>query len=628
MSEFDQYLDLYLAEAQEHLDTLNRGILDLESGGGGGSLDEAFRAAHTIKGMSAMMGHDAVAAVAHRLEDRLDEVRAGRVEVDPELIDELLAGADALARAIDEAATGGGDADDDASETAAADSDLAPATAVPDVEAPEGTDWVVGVVLSDDCQLKAARAVLIARSVARVCSVLATQPIAFDDAFDGEMRLFIDGIVDPVELEETIRAAGEVEVVEVRAVGESAATAGAGDSGRPGSAPEAERQRSAGVEGVTGAHHVRVDRRQLIDLADGMGDLGILVGRLERLAADAPVTLRDVVEDVGRRVRELQSTIMALRMVPAGLVFDRLPRVVRDTARSLGKEVDFRLEGRDIELDREILEELVDPLVHLLRNAIDHGLEDREARIAAGKPPRGRLELRVTREQSSVLIEVADDGRGVARDKVLERSRTLGLITPDRPQDLSDEDVLRLLSQPGFSTAEGVSSVSGRGVGMDAVVTRIRTLGGGVSLRSVDGKGSTFSLRLPITLALIQALRVRVGEEDYAIPLTHVREALDLEKERVVRRGEREVVRYRGKDVELVRLRSVLGSAAEGSETEAVVTELADRRAALAVDRLVGREPIVVKGFDAAVGTLKVFSGAALLADGRPALVLDPISLI
>ena len=163
---------------------------------------------------------------------------------------------------------------------------------------------------------------------------------------------------------------------------------------------------------------------------------------------------------------------------------------------------------------------------------------------------------------------------------------------------------------------------------MDAVVTRIRTLGGGVSLRSVDGKGSTFSLRLPITLALIQALRVRVGEEDYAIPLTHVREALDLEKERVVRRGEREVVRYRGKDVELVRLRSVLGSAAEGSETEAVVTELADRRAALAVDRLVGREPIVVKGFDAAVGTLKVFSGAALLADGRPALVLDPISLI
>lgn len=431
-----------------------------------------------------------------------------------------------------------------------------------------------------------------------------------------------------MELEETIRAAGEVEVVEVRAVGESAATAGAGDTGRPGSAPEAERQRSTGVEAVTGAHHVRVDRRQLIDLADGMGDLGILVGRLERLAAESPVALRDVVEDVGRRVRELQSTIMALRMVPAGLVFDRLPRVVRDTARSLGKEVDFRLEGRDIELDREILEELVDPLVHLLRNAIDHGLEDREARIAAGKPPRGRLELRVTREQSSVLIEVADDGRGVARDKVLERSRALGLITPDRPQDLSDEDVLRLLSQPGFSTAEGVSSVSGRGVGMDAVVTRIRTLGGGVSLRSVDGKGSTFSLRLPITLALIQALRVRVGEEDYAIPLTHVREALDLEKERVVRRGEREVVRYRGKDVELVRLRSVLGSAAEGSETEAVVTELADRRAALAVDRLVGREPIVVKGFDAAVGTLKVFSGAALLADGRPALVLDPISLI
>lgn len=651
MGEFDRYLDLYLAEAQEHLATLNRGLLELEAGGGGEALDSAFRAAHTVKGMAAMMGHDAVAAVAHRLEDRLDQVRSGRAEVDPELIDELLAGVDELARAIDESVTGGGDGGADA-EDGAAGEEAPREESAEALRIPQGTELVVRVLLAADAPLKSARAHIVSRSAAAVCRVLGTWPETIADDFAGELWLFVAEGADPEAVSAAIRAGGEVALVEIRSIDEVVA-GGAGDG--PGDdAPAMEgpaTARAAEEEGAgprapapgdgeargggaaagelrAGASHVRVAREHLIDLADGMGDLAILARQLEQAADSAPVGLRSTIEQIGRRVRELQTTVLGMRMVPAGAVFDRLPRVVRDTARSLGKEVDFRLEGRDIELDREILEELLDAVIHILRNAIDHGIESRDQRIAAGKPPRGQLVLRVIRERSSILLEVEDDGRGVDRPKVHARGRALGLAVPDSPEELTDEDVLRLLSQPGFSTAHQVSTVSGRGVGMDIVVTRIRSLGGGVSLRTVDGRGTTFLLRMPITLALVQALRIRVGEEDYAVPITHVTEALDLDQVRITQKGQREFIRHRGRQLPVVRMRQVLGTPSDGEESAAIVTELGDRRAALAVDQLVGREPIIVKSFDAAVGALKIFSGAALLSDGRPALVLDPISVL
>lgn len=652
MGEFDRYLDLYLAEAQEHLETLNRGLLALESGGGGEALDAAFRAAHTVKGMSAMMGHDAVAAVAHRLEDRLDQVRSGQVEVDPGLIDELLAGVDALARAIDEAVAGGGDGEG-GGEEGAPDADAPLDDGREALRIPEGTELVVRVLLASDAPLKSARAHIVTRSAAAVCRVLGTWPETIDEDFGGELWLFVAPGADPAALSEAIRAGGEVAMVEVRSVDE--VVDGGADPGHedgvhaggaepapaaradeqagprtpaPSAAGDAGGDRGGAGDRRGGASHVRVAREHLIDLADGMGDLAILARQLERAADSVPVGLKSTIEQIGRRVRELQTTVLGMRMVPAGAVFDRLPRVVRDTARSLGKEVDFRLEGRDIELDREILEELVDVVIHILRNAIDHGIEARDRRIAAGKPPRGQLVLRIIRERSSILLEVEDDGRGVDRAKVHARGRALGLAVPATPEELTDEDVLRLLSQPGFTTADQVSTVSGRGVGMDIVVTRIRSLGGGVSLRSVDGRGTTFLLRMPITLALVQALRVRVGEEDYVVPITHVTEALDLTQVRITRKAEREYVRHRGRQLPIVRMRRVLGTPAAGEESAAFVTELGDRRAALAVDRLVGREQIIVKSFDAAVGALKIFSGAALLSDGRPALVLDPISVL
>jgi two-component system chemotaxis sensor kinase CheA len=301
---------------------------------------------------------------------------------------------------------------------------------------------------------------------------------------------------------------------------------------------------------------------------------------------------------------------------------------VRDAARALGKDVDLRFEGGDVQVDRSIADELGDPLVHLVRNAVDHGLETPPERVRCGKSARGTLRLRVIRERAGVRLEVSDDGRGIALERVVARARALGRLPDDASDGLTADEVLRLISAPGFSTADEVTELSGRGVGMDAVVERVRAVGGAIALATEAGLGTTFTLRLPVTLAVAQALLVRIGGEDYAVPMTHVREAIELNGVLVVPAGGRESVRVRDELVPLIRMREVLRAAGPGVECAALVAEVGERRAALAVDELRGREQILVKTFDAPVGTLPVFSGATLLADGRPALILDPASVL
>jgi two-component system chemotaxis sensor kinase CheA len=375
------------------------------------------------------------------------------------------------------------------------------------------------------------------------------------------------------------------------------------------------------------ARLVRVDQNKLDHVGGGVGELSVLHSRLNELAR-GNLAFERIVDRLGVLVDELQDAVLAMRMVPTGDVFDRFNRLVRDVARSVGKDIDFQIEGRDIEVDRSILDEIVEPLVHLLRNAVDHGIEGPVGRIEAEKAPRGRLTLRALRERSSVIIEVEDDGRGIDAENVIAQARKAGIPVQADSNTIMPDELLRILSHPGFSTAEHVTDVSGRGVGMDAVLTRIRALGGAINLNTQPGQGTTFRIRLPITLAVAQALRVRVAGEDYAIPLTHVAEALLLENSVVQQRGGREVVRLRGELLPLIRLRRVLGSEDNEVESAAVVAEVGERRSALAVDELVGREQILVKEFDGAVGTLPIFSGVTLLADGKPALVLDPLSVV
>jgi two-component system chemotaxis sensor kinase CheA len=600
-----RYLELYLSESQDHMRALGQGLLALESGQDTQSaVEEAFRAAHTIKGMSATMGFRKVTEICHHLEDRLDDVRAGRLHPSREVVDELLARADALERAIQESVQ---------NPTAGA-----PESPVRTVGAPaegtttltaEGGPLVARVQFSPESPMKAARALLIVRGLRQKGAIRGSEPSEFNEDFPGDLLLLLSPDADPASIEAELRATSDVIAVAIEREG-----------AKPARAAEPQRAQPP-------ARLVRVDAAKLDHVVSGVGELIVLEGRLSNLVGEAG-PLERVSHRLSLLASELQDAILAMRMVPMGDVFDRFPRVVRDAARALGKEVDFRIEGRDIELDRSILDELADPLVHLLRNAVDHGLEGPVGRIQADKPPKGQLVLRALRERSSVRIELEDDGRGIDAEKVIAKARRVGIPVSTPAEEITADELLRILSHPGFSTAEQVTEVSGRGVGLDAVVTRVRALGGAIDLSTRPGQGSTFSIRLPITLAIAQALHVRVGGEDYAIPLTHIAEAMEIEPDAVQQGQGRELIALRGEALPLVRLRRVLGASAPGAEQAAVVAEVGDRRSALAVDELVGREQILVKEFDGAVGTLPIFSGVTLLADGRPALVLDPLSVV
>lgn len=606
--ELDSYIDLYLAETQENLRLLNQCLLGLESGSADTELDEAFRAAHTIKGTAAMMGFPEVAEVAHALEDLLDQLRTGDRTIDSVLIDELFAAVDLLERTNESVATGG-----------------TPESA----QEQERAALVVRVEFEANCILKAARAAVVLRNIGRIAQVIGTIPAALDDDFVGSFQLFVVAGGDREALASAARSAGEVaavEVAEALGIDVAAALEAAADAAREGSGAASAGPAGADQGGGSSSRRfLRIDAEHLARLGDGVADLGILCGRIEAVAArlEDPL-LTGLLEGIRRRISELEHTTLEARLVPVGEVFHRFPRLVRDTATALGKSVEFRLEGQEIEADRRVLEEVADPLVHLLRNAVDHGLERPEEREAAGKSPRGVLVLRAVRDRSSIRIEIEDDGRGVAEERVLEKARSLGLFSGEGPA--SNEELLRLLSHPGFSTAGEVTGVSGRGVGLDAVVNRIRALGGAVTLKTEPSRGTTFGLRLPSNLTMTQSLRVCVGGEDYAIPLTHVAEAVELRAVEVAAGGA--AITLRGEELPLVRLSAVLQVAEQGREEAAVVIEVAERRFALAVDELVGREQIVVKSFVVAAGTLPIFTGATLLADGRPALVLDPISVL
>jgi two-component system chemotaxis sensor kinase CheA len=302
---------------------------------------------------------------------------------------------------------------------------------------------------------------------------------------------------------------------------------------------------------------------------------------------------------------------------------------VRDAAHSVQKQVDFIIEGKDVELDRSMLDEVGDPIVHLLRNAVDHGIEKPDVRRAKGKPAAGRLTLSALRDRSAVAIRVTDDGRGIDREKVLARALRDGLVEPSKT-DLSDEELLRIISRPGFSTAETVTDLSGRGVGIDAVYNRVRSLGGSVDMKTVPDQGTTVTLRLPLTLAIVRSLLARIGEETYAVPMTHVSETVELTPAILRAVKNQEVLMLREEVLPVLRMRTLMGfdGAAPRGYEQVVVVEMAERRAALVVDALIGQQEIVVKQFDGVRDGLALFGGATILGDGAPALIIDVSSLL
>ena len=644
-----QYAELFLTESREHVSAINHSLLALERGEGGDEpVGAIFRGVHTIKGMSATMGYTAVASLSHELETLLDSVRRGVRAVDEHLMALLFQAADVLEQAIEEAVggrssaievdamvarlrtqdvhrgSGGGGRSSTAVRVVAADAWTA--------DAPEGDGLLVRVRLVQGTPLKGVRAFLVVQAAKQLGDVIACSPSLDEmqaDAFDHDFafRLITARSLDDVG--NSLRTAGDVGDVRL---GEDEAEiaphtmefnvaelAGASMPAISPVAPEVRKQRS-----------VRIDLRRLDNLMNLIGELVITRGRLLQLASTCEdPALVETVAQASRLVGDLQDEIMTSRMVPVWQVFDRFPRLVRDAARSVDKQVEFAIEGKEVELDRSMLEEVGDPIVHLLRNAVDHGIEAPDVRLAKGKPAAGRLTLSALRDRSAVAIRVSDDGKGIDRERVLTRARASGLIDATRT-DLSDEELVRIIARAGFSTAERVTDLSGRGVGVDAVYNRVRALGGSVDIRSVPDEGTTVTLRLPLTLAIVRSLLARIGDEIYAVPMTHVCETVELRP--AIQRSVqgRDVLMLRQQVLPLVRLRSLVdfaGEPARGLE-QVIVVELAERRAALVVDALIGQQEIVVKQFDGVHDARSLFSGATILGDGAPALILDVSSLL
>ncbi|HUQ18957.1 MAG TPA: chemotaxis protein CheA, partial [Gemmatimonadaceae bacterium] len=522
-------------------------------------ITELFRAVHNMKGMSAAMGYQSIRDLSHGLETLLEKLRRDQSTPSPAVIDVLFEAVDLLESGV-VLVSANPDAVQDVSEMVSALEALAAAASLDDIPTLTGTmEWPIPSAVEPTPQ----------------------QTRRFTPARSARLT--------PTRQPRFTPPLGT---------------------------------RTASFPIVEGKRSVRVDAERLDTLMTLVGELVIARGRLTDLSRKANnVELTEVVAHASRLVGTLQDEITKSRMVPVGQAFERFDRLVRDASHELGKQVNFELRGTDIEVDKSVLDEIGDPVMHLLRNAIDHGVGTPAERKAAGKSPIAKLVLSAERERSAVVITVRDDGRGVDSAKVIAAARQRGLIDNDR-DNLSESELLDLIARPGFSTASGVTRISGRGVGLDVVATKVRSLGGSLEMVTAYGKGTKMIVRLPMTLAIVQALLTRTGGEVYALPISHVVETLVLSESAVSFEDGREMIEVRGERLPAVRLRAKLGYEPR-ERGHVAVLDLSDRRFTLVVDEFIGQHEVVVKPFDPARGMPQIFSGATILPSGAPALILD-----
>jgi two-component system chemotaxis sensor kinase CheA len=684
--------DIFRQEATELLEQLETALLDLEQDPAGRALiDTAFRALHTIKGSGSMFGFDHVAGFAHRFETVFDRIRNGEAAVDHRLIAVALAAKDHIRLQIEQPDdTRNADGErilddlraliDEPAETAAA---LPPPSAAPD----DGRQtWRVRFRLPKDVLVTGTNPLFLLdelRSLGTCTVVALTDQLPLLDEIDADacyfawdvvlttdhprtaiddvflfvlddMELSVERIEAPLRLGEILVERGDVTpdaVQEAAAsqprIGEILVRSGAAspDSVQSALAEQRHTRRESesarGENGGEGAREpvgrdtsgkgnssLRVPAERLDELMDRVGELVIVQARLTQLAGvNGDANIKAVAEEMERLASGLRDITMGIRMVTIGSLFGRFRRLVRDLSQELGKDVELATLGEETELDKTVIERLADPLVHIIRNAIDHGLEDGAGRLAAGKPVRGTIRLTARHAGADVVITIADDGRGLDRDRIRAKAEDQGLLSPD--VRLSDSELLQLLFVPGFSTAREITSVSGRGVGMDVVKRTIESLRGGIELTSTPGEGTVVTLRLPLTLAIIDGLLVRVGAGRYVIPLSAVEECVELSTADDLRSTGRSFLNIRGDLVPFLRLRELFNSgAAPAPHQKVVIVSTGDLRVGLVVDQIVGHHQTVIKSLSKLHADVQTFSGATILGDGTVALILDIAHLV
>jgi len=634
----DEGAEVFRVESQELLEQIEQGLLDLAQNPGDKELvATVFRALHTLKGSGAMFGFDALAGFTHHCETAFDQVRKGEVPATRELVAAVLNAMDHM-RALAEkrhVAAGEGDALLAALERVVGEAGTKMVQAAGHAPAPGAgqakgvASWQIRFTLGDDVLVNGTRPLpmldeLRALGACRICAVTKAVPsldelIPTECYLGWEVELTTDQpraaieevfmfVIDDMTLEMTEAVSDEAQ-----------------DPGKAGQQEAAAEPDGAATDAKSWRPDasVRVPALRLDELMDRVGELVIAQSRLKQIAgASTDMTLRSVAEDIEHLASELRDSMMSVRMVPVVQLFGRFRRLIHDLERDTGKEIELITEGETTELDKTVIERLADPMVHLIRNAADHGLETPAARRGAGKAPKGRITLTAKQAGAEVVITVKDDGRGVNRERVRAKAEENGLIAPGAV--LSDQELLQLIFQPGFSTAASVTSLSGRGVGMDVVKRTIEGLRGALELLSPPGAGSEVSLRIPLTLAIIDGLLVRVGTARYVIPVSAVEECLELTQEQDLRSTGRSLLTIRGHLVPFIRLRDLIktGTAPDPYQKIVVISTGTDR-VGLVVDQILGDYQTVIKPLSPLHAAAGSFSGATILGDGNVALILD-----
>ena len=694
-----QYLEIFIDETKEHLQSLNTSILELEQDPSSmDTVNEIFRAAHSLKGMAGTMGFKRMQALTHDMENVFSEVRNGTFSVNAEIIDVLFQCLDALDEYLNNIQATADEGSNDnknlidalnvflstkggSAPAATADAPAAKAEASAAKEesaAPSDKDkWrslslndsqlhvlqkakaqghnVIGltVYVQESCILKAARAFLVYKTLEEMGEIIVSVPSAQDiedEKFDydfslilvskesvekaiaaaksvSEIQEVLGGLVDVPEASAEETKAMQLEIAESKAAESNANTPAKAD------AAKAVDKKKPVVNRT-----VRVDIEKLDDLMNLVSELIIAKNSLVSAATSGGeegtynLAVNEQIEYLEGVTTNLHESVMKVRMVPIETVVNKFPRMIRDLQKKLGKRMELYMSGEDTELDRTVVDEIGDPLMHLLRNSADHGIEDDEKlRIQRGKPAVGTIHLNAYQDGNNVVIEVKDDGNGIDVEKVKAKAIERGTITEEQAAVMSDKEIINLLFLPSFSTAKTISDVSGRGVGLDVVRSKIESLSGEVDVKSTLGVGSVWTIRLPLTLAIIQSLMVIVGGEKYAIPLGNIQTLESIQPSEIKFVQQKEVINLRGDVIPIIRLNEVLGcESTKGADEEmiVVIVKKGDRMAGLVIDELTGQQEIVIKSLGKYIGKSKVISGATILGDGEVALIVDPNALI
>jgi len=674
--DISQYLEIFIEEAKEHLQNLNTSLLSLEKDANDKALiNEVFRSAHTLKGMAATMGFKKMSVLTHNMENVLSEIRNDQMQVDGKLLDILFQCLDALEGYVDKiietSSEGEGNSDKLVAELdaklkaettteapvkaeTAKESDAeaeAPVEVGPEAKhkaltftdfeshalssakAEDYNCFGVTIYLADSCVLKSARAFIIFRTLEKLGQVIKSSPSVQDiedEKFDYDFSLFIVSKESAEKVKSDLLRIAEVATVLIDDIEGIEPAKEETEEERTESKGEDKKKAADTQHKATTNRTVRVDIERLDTLMNLVSELIIIKNGLETVE-NTDQNFNDQIEYLERITTNLHDAVMKVRMVPIERVFNRFPRLIRDLARKLDKQIELNMTGEDTELDRTVIDEIGDPLVHLIRNSGDHGLETPSVRIKNGKDAVGHVELNAYQDGNNVVIEVADDGNGIDIKRVKTKAIEKGTISVEQADAMSDQEIIELLFRPSFSTSDVISDVSGRGVGLDVVKTKIEALGGDIEVETELGKGSKFIIRLPLTLAIIQALMVNIADEKYAIPLNTIQNIEDVSVQDIKYIQNEEVINLRGQVIPIIRLDGILEIEREDDGREiitVVIVKKGDKKAGFIVDSLIGQQEIVIKTLGKFLTNIRMIAGATILGDGEVALILDINTLV